>query len=213
MSPAVSAATSISIGTPPPAARPVVTPAASPKQSRPGARPQPSAKPVRSAQPARLSPTETVVSTKTAKQEERQQEQDQQRAKREQKMLQRRGKKTGQLSASPTSRVAPQQPAPGATPAIPERQTPPRRTRRHPIKDQTGKTGRMNEKPRLVPDPTLPFPWAKPTLTKLTLRVFLPVLARPGMKGRGMPNESRSPTSGHRQAYRSRPASCRAGSL
>ncbi|MGB8341677.1 MAG: DUF6600 domain-containing protein [Chthoniobacterales bacterium] len=130
VSPAVSAPTAIPVGTPAPLpsnpslpsprARPVVTPAVSPKQSRPGARPQPSAKAVRSAQPARPSAAETIVSPKEMKQEESRQEQVQHPTEREQKMLQRRGKKSEQPNASPTATAAPQQPAPGAAPAIPE---------------------------------------------------------------------------------------------
>jgi hypothetical protein len=128
VSPSFSAATAIPMGTPAPlpsnppqpspAARSVVTPVDSPKQSRPGARPQRSAIPVPSTQPAQPSPTETAASSKAPQQKERQREQ--RRVEREQKILQRRGKKSVQLSASPTSTVAPQEPASEATPAIPE---------------------------------------------------------------------------------------------
>ena len=129
VSPAVSAATAIPVGTPaplpsnpppPPPARPVVTPAVSPKESRPSARPLPSAAAVRSAQPARPSPAETIVSPTEAKQEEPRQKQVQHPAERQQKMLQRRDKKSEQPSDSPIATAAPQPPAPRATPANPE---------------------------------------------------------------------------------------------
>ena len=168
VSPAVSAATAIPIGTPaplpsnpplpPPAARPVVTPAVSPKQSRPGARPQPSAKAVRSAQPARPSAAETIVSPKEMKQEESRQEQVQHRPNASRKCCNAAAKNR----RNPTLRRLPRPhlSSPPQTPLLPfqKRRVPPRPTRRHPIKDQTGKTRGMNEKPRPVPDPTLPSP-------------------------------------------------------
>ncbi len=223
VSPAVSAATAIPVGTraplpsnpppPPPTARPVVTPGSRPK--RVGRAPDHSLlqkRSVRRSRPGRAQRKRLFRPRRRSKRN---------RGRSRCSTRPNASRKCCNAAAKNRSNPAlrrlprPHLSGPPQAPLLPfqKRRVPPRPTRRHPIKDQNRKNSRNRTKSQ-GRSQTQPFrlPRAKPTLTKSTPHMFLPVLARPGMKSREMPNESRSPTSEHRRACRSRPASCRAGS-
>jgi hypothetical protein len=164
VSPSVSAATAIPVGTPARLPSNPPPPPASPQRGRPGARAQPAAQPIQPS-PAQdvSSPNEAdrdrreiARAAQEAKQQQRQQEQAQRRAEREQKMLERRGDQP-----LPTAPAAAKQPA--ATPALSAVETP---SAASPNDDTAGqrqekRAGKKQRKSKGTPGPdTSPSPGA-----------------------------------------------------